>query len=219
MTSRINFGVDWCADMTVLDERDAPRDQKLALPWLLGSVGLPPGSRVLDVGAGGFVGRNTTVHLRAIEAQITAVEIDVERASKLQEAFADIKVIVSDIRHYDYADGPFDLAVFDLDSGLTPAVMTELIQVAHKHLIRGGLLITVMVYDSAATYGGDKPLLGPAGRKTQEEFLNAFYGSTRVGIGLASRALVRHGFEVLGIVDKYLGAYQRGVGWLVLRKS
>lgn len=202
-----------------LDERDAPRDQTLAFPWLLQALSIPPGARVLDVGAGGFTGKSTTVHLRDIGARITAVELDSGRAARLQELYPDIKVIVSDIRLYDYADGPFDLAVFDLDTGLTPLVMKELVPAARRHLRPGGLLITMLIYDSEATYGGAQPLLAASGRKFQDDFLNGFYGATRVGVRTAGLAMANHGFEVLGVVDKYLGASRRGVGWLVLRKS
>jgi len=203
----------------VLDERDAPAGQRLAFPWILSRLKLSQGFCAVDVGAGGFVGKSTTVHLCALGGRTIALEINADRAAALQAAFPAIDVRCQDIRTFDWSGGPYDVVVFDLDSGLIPLIMTELIQATRPHLAPGGVVIAVVIYDSPAAFGGDKPLVNPLGRKQNDQFMQDFYGAHRVGIAVADHAVSKYGYEAIGVVDKYLGSAQRGVGWLVIRPT
>jgi cyclopropane fatty-acyl-phospholipid synthase-like methyltransferase len=204
-----------------LDGRDAKVGDKVALPWIFNKIGIKAGASVLDVGAGGFAGKNTTAFLQPLGCKICAVEIDKARSDALAETFPDIKVITADIRAYDYADGPFDLVIFDLDTIMTPQVMREFMPAAREHIVSDGYFITMLIYDVKETYDGKPPLLNPKNKKSQVDFMNEFYGSTRVGLEAAQQAVHSLGFNVVGVVDKFLNthAHGNGVGWLVLQKS
>jgi len=203
-----------------LDERDAQEGQTIAFPWILRELNFNGKIRALDVGAGGFVGKNTTIHLlEVLGADVVAIELDGPRASALRDAYPGINVIQGDINEYEYEEGPFDLIVSDLDSSLVSLTMTKLLNPFAANLKIGGYFITLIVYDLAA-YRGENPLLAASGEKRQAEFLREFYGTTRVGVDTARRALRDSQLRVIGIIDKFLGHHARGlgVGWLVTQK-
>src|SRR6478736_1072646 len=83
----------------------------------------PAGADILDVGAGGFAGVNTTVHLLQLASpRIDAIELVPERAKVLDEKFAGkIKVITGDFLTHEFHK-TYDLIVLDLDSLLIPAL-------------------------------------------------------------------------------------------------
>src|SRR2546421_4153499 len=97
---------------------------------LVAALQLQGVARILDVGAGGFLGETTTIHLLDLfpDAQITAVELDAERADALKEKFGDrMEVVAGDIEEYAPPE-PFDLVVIDLDSQRVPLVFDRLLE-------------------------------------------------------------------------------------------
>jgi 16S rRNA A1518/A1519 N6-dimethyltransferase RsmA/KsgA/DIM1 with predicted DNA glycosylase/AP lyase activity len=64
---------------------------------ILSSLKLPTGAAILDVGAGGFAGETTTVHLLKLpDVQIDAIELVPERAKRLAEKLAGRVNVISD---------------------------------------------------------------------------------------------------------------------------
>src|SRR5205807_5733414 len=74
-----------------LRPRDVPRNSDSSFRDLVAALQLQGVARILDVGAGGFLGETTTIHLLDLfpDAQITAVELDAERADALKEKCGD----------------------------------------------------------------------------------------------------------------------------------
>lgn len=94
-----------------------------SFPRVIDALKLPAAPRILDVGAGGFQGETTTVHLIQIpNAVIDAVELDPSRAAALQAKFGDrINVIQGNFLTIDLPR-QYDLVVLDLDAFLIPDI-------------------------------------------------------------------------------------------------
>lgn len=179
------------------------------------------GCRALDVGAGGFVGQSTTVHLlELLAAQIDAVELSKERAEKLLERFGNkLQVWAQDIFTFNWPLGKYDLIVMDLDSAVIPLMMENLVPIAKDHLAQSGYMILVTIYDAEEVYNAENPLLPVGGRDKQIEFMNRYYGTPKLAVETARRVFEGSNLTVVGIVDKYMGTSRRCVGWLVLQKK
>src|SRR4051812_28417177 len=92
---------------------DVPATSDSSFRDLVDALQLDAVARILDVGAGGFLGETTTIHLLELfpEADITAVELDEERAKGLEEKFGDrLGVVAGDVEAY-APPAPFDLIV------------------------------------------------------------------------------------------------------------
>lgn len=97
-----------------------------SFPRLVDALGLPAAPRILDVGAGGFQGETTTIHLVKIpNAVIDAVELDPQRAAALQAKFGDrINVIQGNFLTIDLPR-QYDLVVLDPDAFLIPDIFRQ----------------------------------------------------------------------------------------------
>src|SRR5436190_24126964 len=69
---------------------------------LLEALHLDGVDTILDIGAGGFCGETTTIHLAELfDAHIVGVEIDAGRAGKLHERFgARVEVVAQDVEEW-----------------------------------------------------------------------------------------------------------------------
>jgi cyclopropane fatty-acyl-phospholipid synthase-like methyltransferase len=146
---------------------------------------LPRGCRALDVGAGGFLGTTTTVHLiDVLAAEVTALEINPERASKLAAKFGDrLTVVASSFEQYIVqlsGENKYNLVVFDIDTPLIPKIFDTMIDAASAVLTSDGFIISVFIYDIDGTFNCEPPLLSRLGKALQEEFLIGKFGTTKV---------------------------------------
>ena len=181
---------------------------------------LPPKPRILDVGAGGFAGETTTVHLLELAGgEIDAVEINAERASALQKKFGKaINVINRGFGEF-VAEAHYDLIVFDLDSNMTATQYTKFLAPASKMLRPGGKVISNIFYDSALAFDANSKLLNPSNRTAYEIFMREYFGVLKLEREVAAGRLRREGFATLGLVDKWMGTGRaNAIGWLVLEK-
>jgi len=188
---------------------------------IIKALPIETGCRALDVGAGGFVGQSTTVHLlELLAAQIDAVELSKERAEKLLERFGNkLQVWAQDIFTFNWPLGKYDLIVMDLDSAVIPLMMEKLVPIAKDHLAQSGYMILGTIYDAEEVYNAENPLLPVGGRDKQIEFMNRYYGAPKLDVETARRVFEGSNLTVVGIVDKYMGTSRRCVGWLVLQKK
>jgi predicted O-methyltransferase YrrM len=187
---------------------------------LIAALDLRRVDSVLDVGAGGFVGQTTTTHLvDLIDAPITAVELDPDRAAALTEAFGDrLEVVCADAFDWD-DDRTFDLVVLDIDTPRIPAIFEEHLEGRLLALLRpGGVLITVLVNDADQAFHGPKAL--PASNEQLIlSFLERHFGSRR----LTDRSLKRHyaehpHYRALAMVEKWQGDPANFIAWLALQR-
>jgi len=188
---------------------------------ILKSISLGPVPRILDVGAGGFAGETTTVHLLDLfPGVVDAVELNAERADVLQKKLGDrVRVINADVS--DYVPGaPPDLLVVDLDSNTIPMQYLEVLPKFHGLLPSGAKVISLIIYDCEACYLGEKPLLDKAGYSDQSAFMRSYFGAERLTPAKAASALRKHGWRFLGLVDKWMGAGPGlAVGWLYFSRE
>lgn len=94
---------------------------------LLEKLNLKP-ARILDVGAGGFTGQTTTIHLTELysDAAIVCVERNYVNATRLANKYPKLDVVHTLIENYEDAT-PFDLVVLDLASNQVEWVFEELL--------------------------------------------------------------------------------------------
>ncbi len=186
---------------------------------IVAGLGLPRAARVLDIGAGGFVGETTTRHLTdLVDAPVVALERDEGRAAKLAERFGDaIEVVAADAFAYAPADR-FDLAVVDLDTGLIPRVFDELLdRLAAGALAPGGHAVVAIVTDLALAYAGPSAL-HVDGAEPMAAFMRERFGRLRLDAEVLARAYDEAGvWRVVDLVPKYADDPACYVGWAVLR--
>ena len=186
----------------------------------LKSLVLPPSPTILDVGAGGFAGATTMVHLvDCFPGVVDGIEIRPERAKAVAEKFGDrVRLFTGDFLQMEAA-WAYDLLTFDLDSGLQDALFNLFLPRAAAMLAPHGKVVAGIIYDLEGAYGGETPLLNPVGRADHEAFMTGFFGTTALTPETAAPALAKQGFAVLGLVDKWMASGQKNaIGWLVLEK-
>ncbi len=140
---------------------------------------LPDGADILDVGAGGFAGANTTVHLlRLKRPSIDAIELNPERAKALAEKFGgQINVINGDFLMHDFGK-LYDLVVLDLDSNLIPALYESWLPGKVKALLKPGGAVVVLCFGYAPETPNDSYGLAREIQVVAKDFLGRFFGST-----------------------------------------
>lgn len=145
---------------------------------VLQSLRLPARPRVLDVGAGGFLGTNTTVHLLNLPgAQVDAIELNPERAQALAEKFAGrLNVVCGDFLQHGF-DGAYDLVVLDLDSQLIPALYEEWIPGKVKELLNPGGAVVVLCFGYAPETPTESYGLAPEIQALAKDFLMRRFGT------------------------------------------
>jgi hypothetical protein len=184
------------------------------------TLALPPQAKVVDVGAGGFGGTTTTIHLLdCLAVPVEAVETNGEKARQLGDLLGErVHIHNIDIRAFD-RPWRFDLVVLDLDTNLLPVQYREILPLIHNKLSDGGHVICSVIYDCDAAYGGEAPLLNPAGRPRYEAFAREYFGMSKLTLKIAQQALWKAGFAAIGLVDKWMGRNPRmAAGWLLLEK-
>jgi len=180
---------------------------------------LPKSARALDLGAGGFAGTTTTKHLVDFCATIDAVELDPVRAAALRDAFPDKRVNVIEGSAYDTTlTGPYDIIVSDIDTGQIPAQATTLAQNCRQMLNRGGFYVIVFIFDLKNVFKPEAPMVSPIVLPILDDFMASSFGTTRVTTETMTPFYKSMGYEVCGLVNKYLPPRDRGgIGWLILR--
>ncbi len=178
--------------------------------------------RILDVGAGGFVGATTTVHLLDLfpDAHVTAVELDPTRADALREEFGErIEVVTADIAEYE-AEELFDLIVIDLDTGAVPHIFDVLLEEVLLPLTRpGGLIVTIIVLDLFNAYHGPRPLLARDAEPEMCAFMLRRFGYLYLTDARVKAAYADHGeLDPVVTVEKWRADVHNISGWTALRR-
>jgi hypothetical protein len=184
---------------------------------ILRLLGLPIGCKVLDVGAGGFLGETTTVHLLdVLQANVIGIELDIEKAQRLKEKFGErIEVFIGRWEEYS-TEEPQDLIIFDLDSQSIPTIFDSFIESALPMLGPRGVIVSLFIYDADAVFDSEKPLLNPRDKQLHKAFLMRKFGTDKVDRVAAEKAFSGSAFAVRGITDKWME--HRGLGWIALQK-
>jgi len=119
---------------------------------LLVPVGL---RRILDVGAGGFAGETTTVHLLDLfDAEVVGVEVHEGRAAALREKFGDALRVEACRLEAFVDDQPYDLIVLDLDTVGIPGTWTTLLPGPVKQLLAPGGFVAALLVDAGVRVVG-----------------------------------------------------------------
>lgn len=188
---------------------------------LVASLGCTP-RRILDVGAGGFVGETTTVHLVELfpTARITAVEYVAERIDPLRERFGPrLDVVQADIADYQ-PDAPFELVVVDFDL----AVLHGRFRIPFDDVFigltaPGGILVTDMLVNHHNAFHGPQGTVSPDAEQPLLEFLDREFGTTIVTPEVLVTRLADHPtLEPLALVEKWRGDSSNFVGWAAFRR-
>ena len=175
---------------------------------------------VLDIGAGGFVGATTTEHLLdVLDARVTAIELDADRADALRKRFGDrVEVVVGDAWEWD--DGrAFDLVVLDIDTPRIPGIFEEHLEGRLLQLVRpGGLVISVIVSDVALAYHGPKAMRAE-NEPEMAAFLDGYFGTRHLTETAVKERFARHAhYRALALVDKWRDDPANYVAWLALQR-
>jgi predicted O-methyltransferase YrrM len=140
---------------------------------------LPDGADILDVGAGGFVGTNTTVHLLKLkDARIDAIELNPDRAKVLAEKFAgQINVVSGDFLTHDFGK-TYDLVVLDLDSQIIPALYEKWLPGKVKSLLKPRGAVVVLCFGYAPQTPNDSYGLAHETQVMAKAFLQRHFHTT-----------------------------------------
>jgi predicted O-methyltransferase YrrM len=188
---------------------------------LVASLAPAPARRILDVGAGGFLGTTTTEFLIAQfpDAEVWAVEIDEDRAQGLREKFGDsLEVVTTDVAAFE-TEEPFDLVVLDLDSGRIPMTFERLLPDVVPRLLRpGGLLVTLTFTNIISAYGGPRAF-PPGNAQAAADFMSRYFGRPVLSDAHVKTVFAAdRQYEPLALVEKFRGDPHSFVGWLALRR-
>ncbi|MFI5013591.1 MAG: rRNA adenine N-6-methyltransferase family protein [Hyphomicrobiales bacterium] len=140
---------------------------------------LPDRADILDVGAGGFAGANTTVHLLKLkDPKIDAIELDSERAKALADKFAGkINVISGDFLTHEFGKA-YDLVVLDLDSNIIPALYESWLPGKVKSLLKPGGAVVVLCFGYAPDVPNDSYGLALEIQVVAKAFLQRHFRAT-----------------------------------------
>jgi hypothetical protein len=198
---------------------DVPQTSSSSFRDLLVALRPDPVRRILDVGAGGFLGATTTVHLLELfpNAQIDAVEINPERARELADKFPTLNVHAGDVREYDAE--PYDLAVVDLDSTRIDLLFDELLHGKLLELTRPGSLAVVITFtDVLAAFSGPRAM-HPSNAENAAGLMHRTFGRLRITDDVVKRAFETDpDFTALTVIEKFRGDPQSFVGWIALER-
>jgi phospholipid N-methyltransferase len=139
----------------------------------------PQGADILDVGAGGFAGANTTVHLLKLsDPRIDAIELNPDRGKVLAEKFSGrINVITGDFLVHEF-DKTYDLVVLDLDSQIIPALYENWLPGKVKSLLKPGGAVVVLCFGYAPDIPNDTYGLAREIQVIAKDFLGRHFGAT-----------------------------------------
>lgn len=202
---------------------EVPEDDPSAFRDLLAALSPRGVRRILDVGAGGFVGDVTTRHLLELcpDAVVTALELRPERVDALRERFAGapVEVVEGDVREL-AADEPFDLVVIDLDTSVIPLIFDELLDGVIARVTRpGALVITLVMTDQYQAFFGEKAY-PPTDAERHERFMLRRFGALRLtDESLKEQFAGNPRYDALVLVDKWRRDPANFIGWLALRRT
>lgn len=169
---------------------------------------LPTDSKVLDVGASGLEGENTTNALVARFPDYTGICIRPEKVEAYKYLHPDVNLIVGDFYARDIPDETYDLVVLDLniENNLLKDWTDEGVKRIHKMLKPGGYLIN---YVMTTTEYGDPDATPQLIATHRDKFWG---GWKKIGDKLSKLK----GFEV------YASAQEQGrpyIQWVMLKKT
>jgi len=196
------------------------RVQTAQFEKLVVALALPPRPRVLDVGAGGFLGTNTTAHLLKLPgATIDAIEISSDHALALAERFEGrLNVITGDFLQHPFAQR-YDLIVLDLDSPLIPALYNEWIPGKVKQLLTRGGAVIALCFGYAPETQIDSYGLAPETQILARKFLMRKFGATVLTPAILEDAYRQDAdYEFVAMRGKLGAVPPETIVWIGLRR-
>lgn len=186
---------------------------------VIDALGLPPAPRILDVGAGGFLGATTTIYLTAIkDAVIDAVELDPQRAVALQDKFAGrIRVIQGDFLTVELAH-QYDLVVLDLDAFLIPDIFRHWLSERVRSVLAPNGKVVTLCFGLAPDRPDPRFGLADDVRILANNFLREDFGATSLDEATVRRRFAQDpDYEFVTMLGKQ-GRMPEAIVWLGLAR-
>lgn len=144
---------------------------------LLNSLPLAPNPRILDVGAGGFVGETTTKHLIKIPgARVDGIELDKHQVDALAEKFGDqMRAMHGDFLTHEF-DTTYDLIVLDMPSQTLPAEFESWIPGKVTQLLNPNGIVIALCYGFGPAEPHEHWQFADEMRLFARDFLLRFFG-------------------------------------------
>lgn len=201
-------------------ECDRERSMQTPFEDLISRLGCPHGCRVLDVGAGGFCGETTTQHLvKYIRGEITAIEINEEKALALKERFyPQVVVINGDFLKYKF-DDVFDLIVLDLDAKLIPDMFEIWLNDKVYNLLSSNGIVIVINVGSYENCSDKEKGLNIHIHKLIYDFMQRYWKTLIVDNNVINNKFANDTkYDLVEVVDKWANNPKNIIQWVVLKK-
>jgi len=194
------------------------RTAKSGFRSLLSLLLIDRNATILDIGAGGLGGEQTTDHLvEFFDGRIIGFQPAKVVCDKLQNKYQGRVEAVHGFYGECRANVPFDLIVFDIRPHAQ--IYERLLDVALADgLTPGGYAICTSLSHLRAAYEREPPMFPPEERRQDEEFGQRFFGADDVTADVARAKFEDHPhYEFVTIIDKWMGEVP--LTWVVLRRK
>jgi phospholipid N-methyltransferase len=187
---------------------------------ILISLNLPPNPLILDVGAGGFVGETTTVHLLGLPgAEIDAIELVPDRAHRLSAKFGRrINVINDDFLRHSFGKR-YDLVVLDLDSRIIPALYENWLSGKVRDVLKPNGNVVVLCFGYAPPVPTPRFGLADEVQILAKDFLLRYFGEQTLTPNVVKAAFDKNrDYRFLSMVGKQLERQPETIVWVALQR-
>jgi SAM-dependent methyltransferase len=187
---------------------------------ILNSLNLPAHPAILDVGAGGFTGETTTIHLVKVPgARIDAIELVPERAQRLADKFTGkVNVINGDFLQHRF-ERVYDLVVLDLDSQIIPALYESWLFGKVKEILKPTGTVIVLCFGYAPP--GPTPDFGLADevQVLAKDFLARYFGAQQLTPKVVAATFDRNAdYRFLSMIGKQRKPPPETIVWIALQR-
>jgi hypothetical protein len=194
------------------------RTQKSAFRSLLCLLPLHQDAVVVDVGAGGLTGANTTDHIvDLLGGRVIAIEMDAAKSQAVAQKYGSrVESVHAEYGKYGVST-PFDLIVMDLSPPSSSALESLADFAVSDGLRPGGFVIALLIYDTEAALKAGAKIFDPAAVGVDAQFNRRFFGAERVDAATLAKTYARHPqLEFVTLADKWFG--EGVLGQVVLRR-
>lgn len=143
----------------------------------MNSLPITPNPRILDVGAGGFVGETTTKYLIALPgARVDGIELDKPEVDALAAKFGDkVRAMHGNFLTHEF-DTTYDVIVLDMDSQTLPAQFESWIPGKVTELLNPNGIIIALCYGFGPAEPHEHWQFADEMRLFSRDFLQRFFG-------------------------------------------